>query len=70
MIDLQERRVLFVTEGKGADCIEKPVEYLEYKQVVPLQIKQVCTDMSPAIVAGCREHLPQAAVTFDKFHVA
>lgn len=69
MVDLQERRVLFATEGKGADCIEKSVEYLEQKQVDPEQIKQVCIDMSPAFIAGCREHLPQAAVTFDKFHV-
>jgi len=25
--------------------------------------------MSPAFIAGCREYLPKAAVTFDKFHV-
>ncbi len=69
MVDLQERRVLFATEGKGADCIERSVEYLEQKQVETKDIKQVCIDMSPAFISGCMKHLPDAAVTFDKFHV-
>ena len=25
--------------------------------------------MSPAFISGCLEHLPEAAITFDKFHV-
>ena len=69
MVDLQERRVLFATEGKGADCIERSVEYLKQKQVETKDIKQVCIDMSPAFISGCMKHLPDAAVTFDKFHV-
>jgi len=69
MVDLTERRVLFSTVGKGASCIEKSVEYLKQKQVDTQQIKQVCIDMSPAFIAGCTKHLPQADITFDKFHV-
>ena len=56
MVDLQEPRVLFATQGKGADCIEKSVGYLEQKQVDTQQIKQVCIDMSRAFIAGCIEH--------------
>lgn len=69
MVDLKQRRVLFACEGKDSGCIRKSVEYLNDKQVEMENIKQVCIDMSPAFIAGCRDHLPQASVTFDKFHV-
>ncbi len=69
MVDLEERRVLFSTEGKGADCIGKSVEYLEKKDVKISDIKQVCIDMSPAFISGCAKSLPSASITFDKFHV-
>ena len=70
MVDLDARRVVFVTEGKGADCIEKGVHYLQEKAIAPESIKQVCIDMSPAFISGCRKNLPDAAITFDKFHVS
>lgn len=65
MIDLEQKRVLFATEGKGSECIKKSVDYLTEKQVQIEQIKQVCIDMSPAFIAGCRENLPDAEITFD-----
>ena len=69
MVDLKQRKVLFVTEGKGSGCIEKSVNYLQEKQIDPHDIKQVCIDMSPAFISGCNKYLPRAAITFDKFHV-
>jgi transposase len=69
MVDLRAKRVLYVTKGKGADCIEKSVDYLIEKKVVINDIKQVCIDMSPSFISGCTKHLPHAAITFDKFHV-
>jgi len=69
MVDLKQRRVLFATEGKGADCISKSVAYLEHKKVAIQDISQVCIDMSPAFISGCKTYLPNAAITFDKFHV-
>ena len=33
------------------------------------EVEQVSIDMSPAFIKGVRDHLPAAAVTFDKFHV-
>ena len=35
----------------------------------PEKITEVCQDMSGAYLAGVREHLKQAEVTFDHFHV-
>jgi len=69
MVDIEQRRVLFASPGKGADNIKKSVEYLKEKSVDPMEIKQVCIDMSPAFISGCINHLSQAAITFDKFHV-
>lgn len=69
MVDLKTKRVLYVVEGKGADCIEKSVDYLKEKEVVINDIKQVCIDMSPSFISGCTNYLPNAAITFDKFHV-
>lgn len=69
LVDLEERRVLYVTPGKGSDCIEKSVNYLKEKEVDIDKINQVCIDMSPSFISGCINHLPNAAITFDKFHV-
>jgi len=69
MVDLEQRRVLFATPGKGADCIKQSVDYLEDKEIDPSSIKQVCIDMSPSFISGCSNHLPNADITFDKFHV-
>jgi len=68
-VDMTKRRVLFATEGKGAGTIEKTVEYLASKETDISRIKNVCIDMSPAFISGCEKHLPDADVTFDKFHV-
>lgn len=69
MVDLEERRVLYATEGKDSDCIKKSVDYLKEKEVPTKNIEQVCIDMSPAFIEGCYTELPDAAVTFDRFHV-
>lgn len=69
MVDLEQRRVLFATPGKGADCIKQSVDYLEDKKVDRSSIEQVCIDMSPSFISGCSNHLPNADITFDKFHV-
>jgi transposase len=68
-VDTDERRVLFATEGKGADTIEKTVDYLNSKQVEISDIKNVCIDMSPAFISSCQKYLTDAAITFDRFDV-
>ena len=58
-VDMNERRVVFATEGKGADTIEKTVTYLKSKETEIEKIKNVCIDMSPAFISGCEKHLPE-----------
>lgn len=69
MVDLKQKRVVYVSPGKDSDCIKKSVDYLEEKQVNIDKVKQVCIDMSPAFISGCNTYLPDASITFDRFHV-
>jgi transposase len=67
--DAAARRVLFVTEGREAKTIEALAADLEVHGCPAEQIDCVSIDMSPAFIKGCAEHLPNARITFDKFHV-
>jgi transposase len=67
--DATERRVIAVVEGRGADSIAQLTTELQSRHCPAEQITSVSIDMSPAFIRGCAEHLPNARVTFDKFHV-
>lgn len=67
--DARARRVLFVTEGRGAKTIKELAADLDDHGCPPTQITSVSIDMSPAFIKGVSEHLPNARITFDKFHV-
>ena len=64
-----ERKVLFVTEGKDAGTIKRFAQYLTSHSATPGRISSVSIDMSPAFIKGVTAHLPNARITFDKFHV-
>ncbi|MGN2392111.1 ISL3 family transposase [Pelomicrobium sp. G1] len=67
--DAKERKVIFVTEGQDAETIERLAEHLTERQATRSQISSVSIDMSPAFIKGVTDHLPNARITFDKFHV-
>uniref|UniRef100_UPI003FA434D7 ISL3 family transposase n=1 Tax=Cupriavidus necator TaxID=106590 RepID=UPI003FA434D7 len=67
--DADARKVVFVTEGKDAATVGKFAEHLREHNAAPEQIGAVSIDMSPAFIKGVGEHLPNARITFDKFHV-
>jgi transposase len=64
-----ERRVVFVTEGKDAAGIAAFGEHLSAHGGKPELIESACIDMSPAFIRGVTDHLPNARITYDKFHV-
>lgn len=68
--DADERRVVAVTEGRDAATVEAIAEELAAHGCPPEQIESVSIDMSPAFIKGCARSLPNARITFDKFHVA
>jgi transposase len=67
--DAQARRVIFVTEGRDAKTIEALAADLLAHGCPPEQITSVSIDMSPAFIKGVSSELPNAQITFDKFHV-
>lgn len=67
--DAKRRAVIFVTETREAAAIERLAADLAAHGGDPEAIKAVSIDMSPAYIKGVARHLPNARVTFDKFHV-
>jgi len=69
VVELDETRVIFPTEGRESDTSRAFREDLEAHGGRGDWIREVCLDMSPAYRKGLRDHLPEANVTFDRFHV-
>ena len=68
-VDLQQKRVVHVTEGKDKQAVKKVRSYLENKGVSPKNIKNASMDMSPSYIAGVSENFTEAEIHFDRFHV-
>jgi transposase len=64
--DLDKRRVLFA--GKDSATVAAFAADLTAHGGDPQAVAEVCIDMSQAFIKGVTEHLPQAGITFDKFH--
>jgi transposase len=67
-VDIDQRRVLFVADGRGADTVAEFADDLEAHDGDASHIKQVCIDMSAAFIKGVGDNLTEAEITFDKFH--
>ncbi|OFY16410.1 MAG: hypothetical protein A2X11_15445 [Bacteroidetes bacterium GWE2_42_24] len=68
-VDLGQRRTLYATKGKDQSTIKAFVDDLKKHQGNAEQIRQVACDMSASFVKGVEDNLPQAEITFDKFHI-
>lgn len=63
------RTVIFVGEEAEAASVAALAEDLRAHGGDPDAVRSVSIDMSPAYIKGVTEHLPNAQITFDKFHV-
>jgi transposase len=61
--------VAFATKGKDAETVTQFADGLTTHKGAPGQVRSVIIDMSPAFIEGVMESLPNARITFDKFHV-
>jgi transposase len=68
-VDLEEARVIHVTEGKGKATLKSIQQYLENKGVKKEQVEQISMDLAPSFIAGATESFPDAQITVDRFHV-
>ena len=68
-VDLDKRRVIHVCKDRGAEAIGELAHVLTAKGGSPEAIKKVAIDMSPSYISGVNKSLPNAEITFDRFHV-
>jgi len=67
--DLDEREIIYVTEGKDASTIARFADELPKHGGDVINITEITMDMSTSFIKGAANHMPDAEVTFDKFHV-
>jgi transposase len=67
--DLQKKRLLFACEGKDHKTVLDFAADFQEHGGKPEQIAHVCQDMSTAFVKGVTQALPNAQISFDRFHV-
>ena len=68
--DLDARRVVFATEGRSADTVARFAADLTEHGGDPQQITDTSSDMSTAFISGIGQHLPNATMTFERYHLA
>lgn len=68
-VDLFRKNTIHIAEGKDHTTVTCFVEDFELHGGKKENIKDVSCDMSPAFIKGIKQELPNASVTFDKFHV-
>lgn len=68
-VDLDEKRLLLGTEGKGAGTVHVFKEDLRRHGGEPSLVSEVCCDMSPAFISGVSKAFPEADITFDRFYI-
>jgi transposase len=66
VIDLEDGRILWAKPGRGGAALRGFWPRLRRAKA---KIKAVATDMSAAYWSAVLEHLPDAALVFDKFHI-
>lgn len=67
--DLDRKRLMFATPGRDHSTVSEFVADLKAHGGDPQQVRHVCMDMSAAYAKGVGESLPQAAISYDRFHV-
>lgn len=67
--DLYVERLLFATEGRTHQTVLDFVADLKAHGGNPAEVRHVCMDMSAPYALGASAALPQAQISYDRFHV-
>lgn len=67
--DMDARKLLFGTHGKDHTTVERFGADFEAHGGNPEAVTDACIDMSKSFIKGLQEQFPNAALTFDRFHV-
>lgn len=66
VLDLESGAIVHVGEGKGVDAL---VPFWKRLRASHADIQAVATDMSAAYIRAVTDHLPDAQLVFDRFHI-
>ena len=66
VLDLDDGRILWAKPGRGQAALQG---FWRRLRLAKAKIKAVATDMSAAYWSAVLEHLPEAVLVFDKFHI-
>jgi len=66
VMDLESGAIVHVGDGKGAEALDPFWKRLRRPKA---RIQAVAMDMAPAYALAVREHIPDALIIFDHFHV-
>jgi len=68
-VDMLKGKTIHIAEGKDHKTVEDFVNVLESHNGDRNQVTDASCDMSPAFIKGIEKFLPNASITFDKFHI-
>lgn len=68
--DLEQKRLLFATPGRDHTTVGAFAKDFQLHKGQASQVRHVCMDMSGAFLKGLKQSLPQASISYDRFHVA
>lgn len=66
VLDLDSGVVVFAGDGKGADAL---LPFWKRLRASHARVAAVAIDMSPAYIKAVSDHLPDASLVFDRFHI-
>ena len=66
VLDLDTGQVLHIGRGKGADALKGFWRRLSHSKA---KIRAVCTDMASGYMSAVEQHLPEALLIIDHFHL-
>ncbi|TXH79737.1 ISL3 family transposase, partial [Thauera aminoaromatica] len=67
--DLEAKRLLFATPGRDHGTLQAFAQDMRAHGGDPLAIEHACIDMSAAYAKGIGQSLPNARISYDRFHV-
>ena len=70
MTDRTARKVVGVAVGKDKEAFSNALIDMEIRGADRTEVRTVTMDMSRSYIAGVSETMPQAEITFDRFHIA
>ena len=70
MADRERKKVVGVSIGKDHEAFAEALIDMEVRGAYTEEVKTITMDMSTSYIKGAQEKMPQAAIVFDRFHIA